>query len=177
MFLWILLQKLITRMQTLNSFCCATGRHLDLHTLNIAFCSIRVNHREVKVRAQRAKRRSLLLSHLSSLQYTQHFPLRCDLKPLFGNENLVVAIMSLDDLQLKYECGVVPPIPAMWNCCAWIHRGAVYCGTTHSTHCFCTLNDRLSHNVKSKWRLCANVICMQTASSRGQRWGLGLNED
>ncbi len=75
----------------------------------------------------RRPRRHRLLSHLSSLQYTHHFPLPCDLKLLCGNEFSQVTIMLSYDLQQESECGAVAraPVPAMWNCCAWIHRGAV----------------------------------------------------
>lgn len=161
-----------------RSFCWATGRHMDLHTLNTAICPIPVNRREVKVRAQSAKRQSLLLSHLSSLQIHPPFSVTVRFKTIvweweFSGCNNVIRWFAA---QVSVRRGP-PPILAVWNCCAGIHRGAVYCGTTHSTHCFCTLNDRLSHNVKSKWILCANVICMQTASSWGQRWGMGLEED
>lgn len=98
---------------------------------------------------QRGKKKDKLLSHLSSLQFHPLFSAMAWFKATvwewaFAAHNNVIIWFAAREWARRVVAYV--PTPAMWNCCAKIHRGAVYCGTAHSSHCFCALNDRLGHN-------------------------------
>lgn len=107
---------------------------------------------EVKARPQTTreeKKKDKLLSHLSSLQFHPLFSAMAWFKATvwewaFAAHNNVIIWFAAREWARRVVAYV--PTPAMWNCCAKIHRGAVYCGTAHSSHCFCALNDRLGHN-------------------------------
>lgn len=132
-----------------GTLCWATDwLHLALQTHKCTICPFPVNHREVTVRAQMAKKRQAAFS-LTSLQYTHHFPFMLWFKAVVwewafaGHNNVIIWFAAQEWVR---HIMAHAPIPAMWNCCVWIHRGAVYCGTAHSSHCFCAFNDRLGHN-------------------------------
>lgn len=98
---------------------------------------------------KKRKRKDKLLSHLSSFQFHPLFSVMAWFKATvwewaFAAHNNVIIWFAAQEWVRR----LVPYVPtrAMWNCCAKIHRGAVYCGTAHSSHCFCALNDRPSHN-------------------------------